>query len=164
MKRLTLLFTVLFLYGCDSNSGNDVNIPDELAIKKEIKDSVKDVSSKHAPQWIIDYTGDLNGSIQGIVLSAMSMPSFAKVTGMAMTKDMKGKAPETFMLTILTVDTPPTATMALTLADGTQCVDENASTVNVIDKESRTFKAEAAGTLLCGDKKITYTARMNKNP
>lgn len=89
-------------------------------------------------------------------------PSATKVTGMAMTKDMKGKAPEGFMLTIMTTTTPPTSTMALTLADGANCKDAGTSMVNIIDKESKSFKAEASGVLVCADKEISYKAKLNK--
>lgn len=164
MSRITLLFTFLFLYGCDSRAETGVNIPDQTTTSKQIASDVKDVTDKNAPKWVIDYTGDMAGSIQGAIMAAMALPSATKVTGMAMTRDMKGKAPEAFMLTILTAATPPTATMALTLADGTRCKDAGASTVNIINGDAKTFQAEAAGTLLCGDRKIGYKARMNKNP
>lgn len=164
MKLFALLFTLVFLYGCDSKTETNVEITDEPTLKKEIANDVKDLIGKRAPKWIIDYSGDMNGTIQGGIMTAMSLPSATKVGGSAMTKDMKGKAPETFMLTLLTIAIPPTATMALTLADGTKCNDANASTVNIIDKKTKTFKAEAVGTLVCGDKKISYKANMNKKP
>lgn len=162
MNRLALFFMFLFLYGCDSKTETDVNISDEPTIKKEIASNVKDAIDKRAPKWVINYSGDMQGTIQGIIL----IPSGTKIGGSAMTKDMKGQAPERFMLTILTFaePAPPVATMAITLADGTKCVDAKASTVNIIDKESKTFKAEAAGELVCGDKKISYQAKMNKKP
>ena len=164
MKLIALLFTLLFSYGCDSRNETGVNIPDDAPIKKEIAGGVKDVINKRAPKWVIDYSGDVKGSIQGGIMTAITVSSFTKIGGTAMTKDMKGKAPETFMLTILNISTPPTATMALTLADGTKCKDAKASTVNITNQESKTFKAEAAGVLVCGDKKISYQAKMNKNP
>ncbi len=163
MKRLTLAITLLCFAGCDSKPATDTKI-DFPEVKKEVDDGVKDVINKRAPKWVIDYKGDANGTIQGGIMTAVSVSSATKVGGGAMSKDMKGKATEAFMLTILNINTPPTATMALTLPDGTKCVDAKTSTVNIIDKESKTFKAEAAGNLVCGDKKVSYTAKLNKKP
>jgi len=164
MKRLNLLFALLFLYNINSPAVVLAKVPKEASIRKEIDSNVRDVKSKRAPKWVIEYSGDTTGSIHGGIMMAMSLPSFTKVTGAAMSKDMRRQAPESFVLTILTVNTPPTATMALTLPDGSKCRDEKGSKVEITDKASRTFKAEATGELICGDKKITYTAKMNKKP
>jgi hypothetical protein len=163
MKRLALPLALICLVGCDSKPATDTKI-DIPEVSKEVNDGVKDVLNKRAPKWVIDYSGDVKGTIQGGIMTAVSLSSATKVGGAAMSKDMKGKAAEGFMLTILTVNSPPTATMAMTLPDGTKCTDAKASTVNIIDKESKTFKAEAAGNLVCGAKKISYTAKMNKKP
>jgi hypothetical protein len=169
MNRLTLLFTFLFLYSCDSATETGANtpgaIPDESTIKKDISSHVKEAKSKNATKWVIDYSGDIEGTIQGGIMMAMPGSSSTQATGMAMTKDMKGKAEESFSLTIVNVSTPPQAFMKLTLADGTQCSNAVPSlNLKVIDNEKETFHAEGSGDLLCGDKKISYTARLNNQP
>lgn len=167
MKRLVLLLTLLFLYGCDSKAANDVKIeiPDKSTIKRETASGVKDVLNNRGPKWVISYTGDLKGTIQGGIMTAMSLPSSTSATGMAMTKDKKGKATESFTLTMVTATKTPQSFMKMTLADGTKCSNPAPSVdVKIINKERKTFHAQGTGDLLCGDKKISYTAKLNQNP
>jgi len=155
--------------GPDAPSGKP-GVPSQKDIDKEVADGVADVLQGRPPKWRVDYTGDLNGSVQGGILTAMSVSTSTSVVGAAMNADRTGKAREGIGVTLLGRD-KSVAMTSLTLADGTKCrTDGRAGTptkVDLIDADSKTFHAEVSGKLVCGparDKRIDYKATLNKQP
>lgn len=174
MKRPVLLGVIVLLCACDSKTdppeikGPSVNIPTQKEIQKEVSSNVKDVLDKKGPKWSATYSGDLSGSVSGDILTAMGATSASIVAvGMGMTKDMKHTKKEGIRAIIIKNGKVPIAQTTLALADRTQCYQTNVhkwSSVKIIDEDPETFHAELAGTLLCGDKTITYKATLNTKP
>lgn len=145
-------------------------IPDEEEIKKEVASGVDDVIKKRAPKWKFEYSGDLKGTVEGGIMSVVSVGKNTTIAGGAMTKDRKGKAPQSFTAQIMRYGDTPQVQMKLTLPDGMECratPGEDTATVDVADGDRKTFRATVKGALTCGeakDKKIKYTATLNKKP
>lgn len=178
MKTRLALVALLVATGCDSEPASEdkaapkVEVPTKKEIKGEIDRNVKDVLSDKGPKWKVVYTGDLNGSIEGGIMTALKIGMNTTVAGAGMTKDKKDKAKEALQATISGPPGKQTAMVTLTLADGTQCgvTAESAkqpAELKISEPDPKKLRAELKGALGCGEKKdklITYTATLNAKP
>ncbi len=175
MKRIGICVLLLVLGACDEAPKSDTSkpvteVPTGKEVSKEVAGGVRDVLAKKGPKWKVEYSGDLSGNLEGSILTAMSVSTTTSVVGKGMAKDMKGAAAGAFQATFMTGndDNNRMVNTNLTLGDGTKCQEEPKSGLSkgkLIDKESKTFKAEVSGTLVCGPdkaKKITYKATLAK--
>jgi len=173
VSLILLFFTIA---GCDakepteSGASPETMVPTRAAVQQEVAEGVKSAQEDAHPRWKVDYTGDLKGSIEGEILTVMSVASSMIAVGAAMTPDHKGKAPQNIRLTIRNASSPkPSASVRLKLADGTTCSDDIAShklsALNLLDGDKKTFHAELSGSLKCGaGARIDYTATLKKQP
>lgn len=169
MKIAILNLSVLCLMACDASTAQNPSDKTELAA--EVHADAADVLARKGPSWVIEYSGDLEGTMKGGVMSITSVSRTVVAAGKAMKPDNTGSATQAMSLTITTYGDKPSGRLKLTLADGTECSESTSrehpqsSTVNVVDPDRKTFKAEASGTLSCGqtrDKTVTYTAKLSK--
>lgn len=119
-----------------------------------------DASGKRTPKWKVDYTGGLEGSVQGSILNVQTMiPGTVVLAGGALSADRKSQATERLSASILTSEDSPTATVKLTLADGTKCRSSAAAPTDIIDGDRQSFRAELSGALECdGGKAVDFEA------
>ena len=149
---------------CGAHSG--AMVATQAAVHREVDEDVQSAPKDSNPRWKVDYTGEVKGSIQGEILTVMSISSSMTVVGAAMTPDGKGKAPESVRLTVRNAKSArPSASVRLTLADGTACSHDAASrkpsALKLLDSDQKTFHAELSGALRCagGQKgRIEFTA------
>ncbi|MEZ4459000.1 MAG: hypothetical protein R3E66_04590 [bacterium] len=176
MKR-TAIFLTIFFCACQEESKTvpptpEAVVPNSKTVSKEVAGGVRDVLANKGPKWKVDYTGDLTGSVQGNIMTAMSSPMHTSVLGKGMNASKTGAAKASFQATFMAGDNdqdrPVNAN--LTLEDGTKCKEDikvGFSKGKLIDKTTETFKAEISGNLVCGDdksKKIAYKAFLSKKP
>ena len=175
MKTAMLMLSLLCLAACDSKSADvksesKTGVPQKSDIADEVKSGVDHVLADKGAKWVVDYSGDLKGSIEGDVMAVTSMARMTVAAGKAMKSGKTGSATQEMMLKVTNYGDKPGGDMSLTLADGTKCsesmvqADRKAAKLNVIDPDRKTFKAEMSGVLKCGeakDKTIKYTAKLN---
>lgn len=117
-------------------------------------------SGTRTPKWKVDYTGGFEGSVQGSILNVQTMiPGNVVLAGGAISPDRKSKATEQLSATIVTSGSSPTATVKLTLADGTKCRSSDEATAKIIDGDGESFRAELSGALACdGGQAVDFEA------
>lgn len=117
-------------------------------------------SGKRVPKWKVDYTGDLEGSVQGSILNVQTMiPGTVVLAGGGISPDRTSQATERLSANILTSGSSPTATVKLTLADGTKCRSSAEAATRIIDGDRQSFRADLSGALECdGSKAIDFEA------
>lgn len=121
-----------------------------------------DTPGKRVPKWKVDYSGELEGSIQGSILSVQTMiPGTVVLAGAAFSPDRTARAAERLSASIVTSENPPTATVKLTLADGTRCRSRATAATRILDGDRESFHAELSGALECGgDRAVTFEATL----
>ena len=172
MRHFAPLALLFFTFAhCQADeSSNSAEAPAKPTIQEEVNESVKDAMRNGDPRWRVDFGGDLDGSVQGEILTVVAIASSMTVVGAAMTPDRTGKAPQGVRLTVRNANSPrPSASVRLTLADGTACSDDvasrTASRLKLLDGNGKTFHAELSGALKCGaGERIEYTAKLRKQP
>ncbi len=169
-KSLPLLLIVLAACGDREADGATTTVPDAEEIKREAQAEAKPARKARATKWRFEYAGDLNGSVEGTILTMMVMqagdgPRYT-LAGGAMSPDLKSQATESFNGTVMTLGDSTTTTIRVVLADGTQCHVDGVepTTFRVLDDDKKTFHAELSGSLRCGETRATFDAVFNKDP
>jgi hypothetical protein len=172
--RKSLSILIALLAACSDSEGQTARADPALQAKtdiaREVQDATRPASRQRAPKWRFEYRGDLNGSIEGSILTAMTTQAGGSprvtLAGGAMTPDRKAQATQSFNGTVMTFGDNTVTTIRVVLADGTQCqVDSTApATFRVVDAERETFHAELAGTLKCGEGRASFDAVFRKKP
>jgi hypothetical protein len=172
--RTSLSILAGLLAACNGSEGQaaraDSALPARTDIAREVQDATRPARRQRAPKWRFEYRGDLNGSIEGSILTAMTTQAGGSprvtLAGGAMTPDRKAQATQSFNGTVMTFGDNTVTTIRVVLADGTQCqVDSTApATFRVVDAERETFHAELAGTLKCGEGRASFDAVFRKKP
>lgn len=173
MKQ-SLSILVVLLAACGDREGPaaraDPASPVTADIAREVQDASRPAGRQRAPKWRFEYRGDLNGSIEGSILTAMTTQAGGSprvtLAGAAMTPDRKARAPQSFNGTVMTYGDNTVSTIRVVLADGTQCQLDSAApvTFRVIDDARETFHAELAGTLKCGEARAGFDAVFRQKP
>jgi hypothetical protein len=169
-KSLPLLLIVLAACADREADGAAPEVADAGEMIREAKAEAKSARKQRAPKWRFEYSGDLNGSVEGTILTMMVMQAGGSprytLAGGAMAPDLKSQATESFNGTVMTLGDSTTTTIRVVLADGTQChVDGVEPTkFRVLDDDKKTFHAELSGSLRCGEARATFDAVFNKDP
>ena len=169
-KSFPLLFIVLAACGGRDADGSAPTVPDTGEIAREAQADATSARTRRAPNWRFDYSGDVNGSVEGTILTVMSMQGAGgpRVTlaGGALAPDLKSQATQGFNGTVMTMGDNTATTIRVVLADGTRCQVDGAqpTTFRVLDDDKKTFHAELSGSLLCGEARAQFDAVFDKDP
>lgn len=115
-----------------------------------------------APEWWLDYDGDLSGRIEGksIVVVRGGPPAHLNIAVRTI-----GKNPGLTASLSVHDGKAHGHLMGVTLGDGTRCKPVNRSDVEIIDTEKETFHATIEGQMKCGeaeDRIIDFEAVIRK--
>jgi nitrous oxide reductase accessory protein NosL len=160
---------ILAITGCESETEtSQPNLPAQTEAANQVTTNVQSVLASNGPKWKVEYSGDLNGSVAGGILThtPVSTGSMTSVLGKAMKSDLSGSALQTITVNLMASATDERfANVELTLADGTKCKSavSNLSSGRVTNPDPKAFSAVVTGELLCGDardKRIQYLASL----
>jgi hypothetical protein len=138
-------------------------VPSQAEIEAQVKKGVDDVKKNRGPKWKFDYTGDLEGSVQGNVLSTVGTGGSYAVAGGGVSRE--GKSAAHLRIHLMGMNAAPYVLMfSLALDDGTQCGSMTDSTVNIMSREKKAFRADFTGKLDCAGRSISVNGTVNENP
>ncbi|MBY6204133.1 hypothetical protein [Halomonas denitrificans] len=131
-----------------------------------------DNSEGDGTEWRVEYSGDLEGTVSGTILSVTGIGSNTVLAGADINDEITGAADHSFRAQISRYGDTPAVRFTLTLGDGTKCQDaavvgDEPSSIEIEDAERRTFRARMSGSLVCGperDRRIDYTAMVDADP
>lgn len=119
-------------------------------------------ASLDAPEWWLDYDGDLSGRIEGksIVVVRTGPPAHLNIAVRTI-----GKNPGLTASLSVHDGKAHGHLLGVTLYDGTRCAPVNRSNVKILDTEKETFHASIEGQMKCGeaeDRIIDFEAVIRK--
>lgn len=177
IRWVTFILATTLLLACDKPAepaepeAEGAAVAEKLPgeVGDQVEKGVKDVLDAKGPKWRVEYDGDISGAVEGGILSVITMQGNRTLAGAAMTEDMKGKAPQSFRVSIHDIPKEGFKPLmaSLKLPDGTKCTDTTGkdTKAEIMNGEKKKLEAKLTGTMRCGDdKKITYTAFIDETP